>query len=77
MGEEVRGGKGVGMLPACSGSFILRAGSFGEVLGENLNRLFISFMLICQYEIYSLNLLSLGMVDTNGTNWISVVSLPE
>ena len=36
---------------------VLKDGSLEEVLGEDLNRIFISFVLMCQNEINSLNFL--------------------
>ena len=43
----------------------LKVGILGEVLGEDLNRIFISFMLIHQNDIYSPDYPSLGVVGSN------------
>ena len=55
------GKKGMDMLsrgrvcPGSSSLKVLKARSLGEVLGEDLNRIVISFMLMCQHEFYFLN----------------------
>ena len=51
MGDEEKEGNFEGMLPrGRAGAEGLRGG-----LGEDLNRIFISFMRMCQNEIYSFN----------------------
>ena len=69
---------------APAGSFVLRfssvfqrpkAGILGEVLGEDLTQIFVSFLLMCQKETYSQTSSVLGMVGTNYTNWFSVIFL--
>ena len=47
------------------------------ILGEDLNRTSISFMLMCQNEIYSLNFTCPSVWLANGINWISAICLPE
>lgn len=44
------------------------AGCLGEVLREDLDRIFISFMLMCQNEIHSLNFLCPWLWLANSTN---------
>ena len=44
--------------------YFLKAGILGGILGENLNRILISFILMCQNEIYSLLHPSLGVAGT-------------
>ena len=61
---------------AHAGSFISRVFK-GWGLGEGLNIIFISFILMSQNETYSLNFICPGVWLTNGTNWISTISLPE
>ena len=82
--EEGEGeGKGAGMLSrrsACPRTFVLRvlkAGSLGQVLGEDLNRVLISFMLMYQNDIYSFNSVCPWVWLANGTNWISAIFLPK
>ena len=80
MGEHEREGKGTGVLPGGrvhAGHFVLRAESLGEVLGEDLNKIFISFMLMRQNEIYSLSFICLCVWLANGTNWISAFYLSQ
>ena len=79
-GEEE--GKGLGMLGRRrlrDGSSILRVkvGSLGEVLGEDLNRIFIKFMLMRQNEIYSpdfirpwVRLALIGFLLTISLSWM-------
>ena len=62
-----------------TGSFvlkILKAGWLGDILGEDLHRVFISFMLMSQNEIYPLTS-SLGVVGSNDTNWVFVIYPPS
>ena len=61
----------------CTRSSILKAfkgWGFGGGLREDLSRIFISFMLMDQNEMCSLNHLFLGVVGANDTDWISAVS---
>ena len=58
----------------------LKAGILGEVSGEDLNRIFISFMLMRQNEIYPSQPPTSsvwGLMGTKGTNWVFVIYLPE
>ena len=55
----------------------LKAGMLGEISGEDLNRIFINFMLMYQNEIYSLIFICPGVWLAKGTNWISAIYLPE
>ena len=80
VGEDNGEGKGSGKLldgKACFRPFVLRVFTgwgFRGGLGEDLNGIFISFMLMCQREIYPLNIICLWVWLANEPNLISTIS---